>query len=226
MALMRRQQSTAVKTIAVINMVFGTLCILCGGCGALFQVGMSVAATAPAAGGGPNPVGDLVRFMNRELPSYQAVEISHAVALLVLGLVCVVAGIGLLYLQGWARWVTVAYAVLIILVQLGYVAYELAFVIPATQRFQATQVHPGFAPPPGTQQGQAVGAVLGVLFAAFLTIIQAAASLIVMLLPSTGAAFAPRRRRRREEDEDEAEDEDDYGRRRRRRPRDEDDWDE
>jgi hypothetical protein len=221
---MPKRRPAAVTTIAIINIIFGGLAILCGGCGAIFQLGLGVAANAPAAGGGPNPLAQLAQFIKRELPGYQAVETTHAVGLMLLGTLCIVGAIGLLLMQGWGRWVTVAYAALIVFLQLGYIVYETAFVLPAMQRFQAAQAHSGVAPP--GSEGQVVGGVLGAAFAVLITLAQAVTSLIIVLLPSVGTAFAGRPTRRRRRDYDE-EDEDDYDDRprRRRRPRD-DDYDE
>jgi hypothetical protein len=221
---MPRPRPQAITAIATVNIVFGALSILCGGCGAIGQLVLAGMANAQAPGGGPNPLGQLLTFLKKECPGYQVVEGGRAALVIVLGIAFIAAAIGLLMMQNWARWVTLACAVLAIPLHLGYLGYELGVVLPATERFQAT-MQPGFgmAKPPA---GQQAGTVVGVVSAAGISVIHAVANLIIMLLPATGAALAgrPRRRRRKDYDEDEDEDdEDDRYRRRRRRYRDDDD---
>jgi hypothetical protein len=223
---MRRRRHPAVITMAVINIVFGGLSILCGGCGLALHAGLQAAGNAPGARGGPDQLGELVKFLNKECPGYLVMEVGRSTGVMVLGLVLVLAGVGLLYLQSWARWTTIAYAVLAILLHLIYGVYETAVVVPARTRFQATHVVPfGQMPPPGYQEGQQVGAMVGVWGVIILAVVHGAANLIVLLLPGVGAAFAGRgtRRRREEEYEEDEEDYDDRRPRRRRRPAEEDD---
>jgi hypothetical protein len=223
---MRNRRPEAITTMAIVNIIFGALSILCGGCGAFGLLFLGQIANAPGPGGGPNPVAQLLNYLNKECPGYQFVEVGRSVGILVLGVVLIAAAIGLLQMQSWGRWVTVAYAALAIPLHVGYLGYEMGVVLPATQRFTATmQGGPGGF---GAQQnpGQQAGTAVGIVLAAGIAVVHAAANVIVMLLPAVGAAFAgPRRRRRRrdyDEDEDEN-DEDDRYRRPRRRPRDDDD---
>jgi hypothetical protein len=222
---MRRDRPQAISAMAIINIIFGALSILCGSCGAFAQLMLTSMAKTPGPGGGPNPVAQLMTALNRDCPGYQLVEGGRAVLVIVLGVVLVAAAVGLLMMQSWARWVTLAYVVLAIPLHLGYLGYEIGVVLPVTERFQAgMQLGPGTVKTP-QQQGRQAGAVMGVVGAAGISVIHAVANGIVMLLPAVGAAFAPRRRRRRDHDDDENEDDEyDNQYRRRRRPRDE--WDE
>jgi hypothetical protein len=230
---MAKRRPEAVTTMAVVNIIFGSLSILCGACGAAGLVFLTqMAKVQGPPGGGPNPVAQLMERLNKECPGYQFVEGGRSVGVLVLGIVLIAAAIGLLQMQSWARWTTVAYAALAIPLHVGYLGYELAVVMPATQRIQSTlQMGGGFGAPqnPGQQAGQQAGTAFGVVAAAGISILHAGANLVVMLLPAVGAAFAGRRpRRRRDYDEDDSgeeadEDEDDRPRRPRRRSRDEED---
>jgi hypothetical protein len=226
---MRTRRPEAITAMAVINIIFGSLSILCGGCGAAGLLFVMQLAHVPGPNGGPNPVAQLFDQLNKECPGYQVVEVGRSVGVLVLGVVLIAAAIGLLQMQSWGRWVTVAYAALAIPLHVGYLGYEMGVVLPATQRATAAmqmQMAPGAF---GAQQnpGQQAGTAVGVVSAAGISVLHAAANLVVMLLPGVGAAFAgrPRRRRRRDYDEDEEgeDEEDEPPRRPRRRARDDDD---
>src|SRR5262249_21679482 len=156
------------------------------------------------------------------------VESSSVVFSLLLDLMLLMSGMGLLMRQGWARWSSIAYAVVSILLKLFLTVYFVAFVYPPTNAFIQEQVRmtpqgqqPGFAT--GVSFGLFAGVCLDVVF-----IISPLAVLVASLRPSAAELFAPergRRRRRHDDDEDDY-DEDDYDDRPRRRRRDEDDYDE
>jgi hypothetical protein len=217
----RNSRPPVILVMAILNFVFGGLLLLCGLCGLAGYAAIIGLVAQP--GGGANSMGDMTGFMDKEAPGWMAVEIGRGLLLILFGVLLVVAGMGLLKMQSWARWLCVVYAVAMLFLQVAYVTYEFAVVIPAGHRFQEQQwKKQGVAnPPPSTASSQA-GTAFGVATSAGLSIVHALAVGIVMLLPNVGEAFAPPRRRARERDEDDFYDDDDYDDRqdrRRRRPR-------
>ncbi len=232
---MRKRRPQSVLVTAIVNLVFGGLLLLCGVCGALGNVFVTALPHASGAATPNNSSVEMVHFITDHVPSYTAVMVVRGVTLVVLGILILVAGVGLLSMQGWARWLAVGYAVVAIVQELIYVLYQLIAVEPVAERHQIDimRLQPGQKPPgyeTGLHAGFLVGFAAPLLLLALVVIAQAATNLVVLLMPSTGAAFAGRGRRRRdyyEEDEDYGEDEDRSADRpvRRRRPRD-DEWDE
>jgi hypothetical protein len=141
-------------------------------------------------------------------PELQTVERVEAWANVAFTLALLVAGIGLLCRQGWARWLSVAYAILSILFKVGDTVAVFGYIAPMRGDIV---------------NADEVGAQLaGYLIAMVLGLVYAVAVLVVMFLPAVARSF----RRERVpsylfEDEDDAfddyEDEEDYPRYGRRR---------
>jgi hypothetical protein len=132
------------------------------------------------------------------IPLYRAYSITNRVLSILFCILLVAAGLGLLAMQSWARWLSVAYAVLSILANLGVFVYTIAFFIPAD--------HEAFRRvPPQSDQEQLAYNIANVVAPAgpCVMMLYPAVVLVVMLLPSVGAAFRPPRRRRRKEYDDE-----------------------
>src|SRR5262245_9085411 len=134
---MSRERPAIVLVMAILNFVFGFFGLMCGCCGVFAQFGISALGNVSMKGpkGEENPIKDMVAFLERELPGYQAIEVSHGALLLFLGLFLIVSGIGLLLMQSWGRWLAVAVAILVIPLQIGHAIYEIGFVQPATDRW-------------------------------------------------------------------------------------------
>src|SRR5262245_59976459 len=99
---MSRRRPTSVLVIAIINMVAGTLAVLCGLCG-LGQAVLSQSLANVRQGAGTVNQADLTAYMNKQIPGYSFFEGGYAVLLLFLGIAAIVAGIGLLRMHRWAR---------------------------------------------------------------------------------------------------------------------------
>jgi hypothetical protein len=142
-------------------------------------------------------------------PELQTVERVEAWANVAFTLMLLVAGIGLLCRQGWARWLSVVYAILSILFKIGDTAVVFGYIAP----MRGDIVNP-----------DEVGAQLaGYLIAMVVGLVYAVAVLVVMFVPSVARSL---RRERvpsflfEDEYDDFASDdydEDDYPRYRRRR---------
>jgi hypothetical protein len=169
------------------------------------------AANAPGQGGA-NPVRALVDCIQREAPHAFTIDLLKAILLLVLSIALVAAGIGLLALHNWARWLSLGCAVLSILLHVSYLIFQLAIELPALRHCQAMVGQA--AKTPGFQEGQAVGNVIGVMGVFALWVIYPIILFLLLLLPKVAEAFSPRpkkkrRRRRREEEYDDEEEFDD-----------------
>jgi hypothetical protein len=212
--------------MAILNMVMGAFTLLCGLCAAganSFVAAMGANQQGPAGAG----VAEMTTFMDKEVPGWQAVEIGRGLLLILLGVLVIVAGIGLLKMQSWARWLSVFYAAVLIPLTIGHLAFELALVNPAMEKWETQQEKKGVpAPPPSFKAGQQFGKSFGAVAFGSIPILYCIALGIVMLLPSVGQAFAPpRRRRARGDEEDDFDDEDDDRSDRPKRRRDFDDRD-
>jgi hypothetical protein len=218
---MARQRPAVLTVMGILNLVFGSLgllCGLCGGIGFLFILGGAGQGGA-GFGGGPNPFAaeaDKWRFMSQEIPAFPAVRIGELVVGFLFSTCLIVSGIGLLNMRGWGRVLALLYSLFTILLTLGSLIFTLAVVNPVQQRWilDFRRRNPGaptndlLTDPTLVNILTVVGAVLSMIYAIVL--------LITMLLPSVSAAVAGRSPAA-DYDLDRGEDDDDLGRERRRR---------
>jgi len=177
-----RTRPGTLTTIAVLNIVFGSLGLICGCLNGLFVGALLIASR-------DNP-SELMRvlaeardLLQREIPSYQAVVISRCLYILVFSSLLIVAGIGLLYVANWARVLSFIYALTAILSQGAYLVYAIIVEHPAAARMQAQ-----FGGDPVQSKASEIGgiAVTG------LVILYGIVLIILLCLPSVTAAFSPR----------------------------------
>jgi hypothetical protein len=218
---MARRRPTAVTVIGILNIIFGSLGLLCYVCaGAGFLI---LYAAFSQAGPQPREMQDLRQLweaVQRQMPWFGAYMIGNVILSFFLAILLLISGIGLLNMKGWARTLAILYSIITIVTQIAALVLTLAYVNPqilrVTQELMAR--NPAFRPSNdpfgggslmGSNIQSVIGAVIGMIYAIVL--------LIIMLMPSVSAAFAGRGRRDdyeldRQEDED-----DDLGRERRRR---------
>jgi hypothetical protein len=196
-----------VTAAAVLFFIFGglglagSLCLL--GVGAILASAISNAAPPPP--GQPNPF-ELWTMLDQRAPSLKYYLFASIAIGMVLCLIEVIAGFGLLKMRYWARNLGIFYGVVAVLLAIGGTIYNVTVMNPAMKLWQQdvqkwTQVQaqkaapkggaavPPPAPPPMAASnplvdamGSVVGAIIGI---AYPTII-----LILLLMPSTGKAFA------------------------------------
>ena len=125
-----------------------------------------------------------MQYMNTNVPGYLAFTIANLALSFLLDLMLISGGIGLLKMQPWARWLSLVYAPISILMHVASFIYQLVWVIPATKALSAktAAAMPGFGSIMTLSSGIAA-------FVALLIVIYPIAVLIVLLLPSTAAAF-------------------------------------
>jgi hypothetical protein len=191
---MRRQRTTAILVLAILHLVGGGLGLiisLCG-CGGLVMgnaLGSIKPPTLPARPGQPPPppplpsANDAMKYLNDRVPGYLAFTIVGLGLSFLLDIMLISGGIGLLNMKLWARWLSLVYAPISILVRIGSFVYQLIWVMPATEAFYAKSASTsGFASLVTISSG--VG-----LFLSLVVIIYPITVLVILLLPSTAAAF-------------------------------------
>jgi hypothetical protein len=132
---MERKRPAALTTIAVLNIVFGSLGLICS---CFYSLGIGVLMTASP--NNPNEkIAELARaaeLLKGEIPSLLPVEISVALYSLVFSVLLVVAGIGLLYIANWARILCFIFAIMTILTQVAFLLYTFLVRFPGMARIQ------------------------------------------------------------------------------------------
>lgn len=206
---MEKERPVAVTVIAILHFVLGGLGLLCQLCAGIGLGGILVMA----AGSGNDPASffmkEYINSLNRNAPGYLPISGGLACLGFVIAIVLIASGIGLLQMQKWARFASIGYAIVAILVGFVNLGYTIAVVNPAVtkaqedavrataQKFGGKQGMPGASPNIGGQIGGTIGALIG----SVISMIYPIAVLIVMFLPNVSQAFREGGvRRRRDED--------------------------
>jgi hypothetical protein len=208
---MARKRPAAVLVIAIFHFIFAA----CGGISGIWTVaGGSAGLNKLAAAGDPKQAKmqeDIQRAIERAFPAQKTYERIEGVVALLLALLLLIAGIGLLSMQPWARWLSLLYAGLDILNVIVSLVIMWVYMIPAMR--EAMRAIPGL-PPEAAKVGETVGTTVAGL-APCAGLIYPIAVLIVMFLPGVTAAFRAPDMAYPPEDREQMEDEYDRGRRER-----------
>lgn len=203
----RKRRPTLIFVMAILNFVMGGITLLCGLCAAGGNALVAAMGTNQQMG-----VGDMTAHMDKEVPGWQVIEVGRGLLLILLAVILIVAAIGLLKMQTWARWVCVFYAVASILLTIAHTTFELGVAKPAMDKWQQKQTNQ--PPPSGAYKA---GEMVGAGMVAAIPIIYALTLGVIMILPNVGEAFDRANRRprvpRHDEDyyqDDEEEERDDY----------------
>lgn len=188
---MPRERPTSVLVIAILHLIGGSLGLMIFVCGAAFQLSGGQRWINSMAG----PMGQkqqeqterMEKAMQRHLPGNNAVGYADVTLNGILSLMMVAAGIGLLAIHSWARLLSIVYALLSILHKVFALLWGVLFAVPGMQRFFAEE---GQRDPALAQMSAFMGPSMyaGLVFG-FLFIIYPIAVLVIMLKPSTRAAF-------------------------------------
>jgi hypothetical protein len=205
---MAKKRPASVLVIAIFQLVFGSLG-LCGSVLVLSGVQEKLAALSQSNVNQGTQTGlkqppnqqELEDAITKHAPSYPMVKKVEGGAGAILSLVMIVSGIGLLQMQTWGRFLTIGYAVVSLLYRLVDGIYVIAFVAPAMSAV-AQEYAKG-----GGQQEQIIATTMQIgaysgLVGVLLTGLYPLFVLIIMLLPSVGAAFRGQRPHREPEDYD------------------------
>jgi hypothetical protein len=186
-----KKNPPVIKVFGILNIIFGGLALLGAVCGGVLTFAIAQ-VNVPGPGNPPNPIKDMLEYMDKHAPLYTPYLIAEIVIGLIMAVVLIVSGIGLLKVRPWARWTSVGYAaVRLVLIVVGLVLAIMVF-NPVLADWQADynkrSVPAGTPPPPSFSSGAtnnvaaAFGSILGAAYSISL--------LVVMFLPNVRAAFA------------------------------------
>lgn len=124
----RRAVPTFVMTLGILHLFGGGIGLIMSVYELAVQVaGMSGNPFGPAPG---QPVADSMAQALENIQGYRAVATASIVWALALDVVLIVAGIGLLYLRPWGRFLSLVYAPLSLLLHLLMIVWTIGFVLP------------------------------------------------------------------------------------------------
>ncbi len=131
-SLVKPARPAAITFLAVANIVFGTLGILCACANSVVMVFRA------SASNDPDPfvqqMGQTWEFLVQNIPGYVPIEVGRSIYYLVISALAIVAGIGLLSLRPWARVLSLVYGLTMIFVQIAYFLFFFAFVTPVLKQ--------------------------------------------------------------------------------------------
>jgi hypothetical protein len=196
--LTTRERPGVILILALVNVAVGSLCIFAG----VASLGKLLLLAALPMEPPPVPVPvrggiydrveyeqlDLPAFLDKKLPGYSAIEGFANLGLLLAGTLLVVAGIGLLHMRRWARWGGVFYSLMTLVCQPSYAFYRLAFVLPLLELYQR-QDTTRYYWRGNSAESYALGFVFFLGLQVGLLILHALTQLVILALPSVGAAF-------------------------------------
>jgi hypothetical protein len=184
---MIRNRPTSVLVIAILHLLGAAFLLLGTICGA---VGQAVMANMKSPAGGPD-IFSQQKAMADAIPGYTAFTYAQMGVGLLVGVVLLVAGVGLLSMKPWARTLSIVYAVFSILSHIVSLIYQFAVVVPNMDAAMQKM----FAGDPNLKAAGAnlggfgtASAVLGALFGAAL-VAYPITVLIIMTRHSVVAAF-------------------------------------
>jgi len=184
--------------MGILNIVVGILSISCGVCG-LSAYAFGYSLSQKNLGAGPNPLQALGEYMSQRIPGWFFWEVSKISLSMMLGLILIIAGIGLLRMRAWALAMSISYGIVTICLQVAYLIFELGFVLPATKEFSLKMQ--GMAQPTPQSESRNVGTALGIVGVGGFQIIYAIVLIFVLFMPQVSQAFASLRGKRRLRDE-------------------------
>ena len=211
---LRRPAPAALTVIAVFNLIFGALALVCGCLAGGFYAQLLGADGSSPRGGSRAPGRDLLTFLNKEIPGYSTLEIGRIGLLFLLGGLLLAAGAGLLARRPWARWLSIGCAVTMIFLQIGNIFFQTTLVAPAVQEWLSSRGA-------RTSASDQTATYLGMFGGAALFFLHAVALLAFMFDRRVAAALdggASRRERDRPYPRPDREDEEDLPPRRRAGP--------
>jgi hypothetical protein len=228
---MRKKLHPIVVVVAILQIVFGVLGLGCGGYAGVSGVYVMTNAqynpkktpsvyeeklAGSDSSGLPLDQNDLQVEWIRRVPSYGLAESLIALASLFLALLMIASGVGLFFMQSWARWLAVGYAVLSMLETLLVVVYFAAVVFPALFALNDELGEQGDPYLAALGAGMVSWNIAYTLFYVGL-VIYPLAVLILMLIPPVHRAFrgepVSAGHAHREPDREDYRDRDDYGER-------------
>jgi len=178
-----KPEPTAVKVIAIFQLVFGVISLVCG----LIQMAGGAGALAQGGRGGQQDQAEAERMLEDQIPNFKAAQYAEMAVSLLLSVLMVVSGAGLLNRQPWGRTVAITYAGLSIAFHIVDFLYGMLVVLPAMDAvFDKMAAKQGAAGAAGIMKGAGAAAMFG----ASAVIIYPIIVLVIMLRPGVKAALA------------------------------------
>jgi hypothetical protein len=186
---MRKIVPARVTVIAILHFVFGGLGVVQGICaGGMMASGMNQMLIS----GGPQGTRQRELFQEMQAaiesaPGYHLSQYTSLAGDLLISIIMIVSGVGLLRMQPWGRSLSILYATLSIALKIFALIYALGFSMPAINKFIEMN-------PQSAQEVQLLFTMMRMItimtpIFLLLYMIYPAIVLIIMLMPSTKAAF-------------------------------------
>jgi hypothetical protein len=210
---MQKKLHPVVLTVAILQVVFGLLVLGCDGFGVINAYGFEKMAESPGnrgpgiqkdgrAGQTKDPGAAFNQGFEagasaqitviEKVPSYLPALYFQSFFGLFLGFLMVLSGIGLFFMQSWARWLAVVYGVFSLMARLAFVVYHATVVLPVLNEISNNYVRNG--------QPQMAQALVGLKAMPFTGLVLALYPLLVigcLLMPPVHKAFRGKPARRR-----------------------------
>jgi hypothetical protein len=205
--MQKKPKPNVAVVFGIMHLVFGSLSVVgnlcCAGLlGGLYVVFTNLYQQAPPAE--KQELEGLWKQLNDDVPGLFIFVSADLVGSLLLGIVLLIAGIGLLGVKQWGRKLSIGWAIVRIIFLLGLLVVNVAFVNPGMQRFndslekymERAQRRAGQTPPPKSGFGGGMGGTGNPMVDSLLNFVgtgingaYAVVVLIFMLMPKTGRAF-------------------------------------
>ncbi len=189
------KRPTSVLVIAIFHFIIGGFGLIAGLFGVGFG-GLAVVQPQPPPGfkvtSNPPDMMDTMKYMDANVPGWRVYQLTSAVLGLALSVALLAAGIGLILMKPWARYLSIAYAVGSILLQGFAMVYMFVYVTPAQVALYDHLPPMSGVPPAQAQSMNAMSkTIVGCTpFAIVPGLIYPIVVLIIMLMPSVKRAFS------------------------------------
>jgi hypothetical protein len=136
--MMKKPKPQVAVVFGILHIVFGGLGVALNLCGVGLMVAVYVMVNTLYQQAGPmekKDLDDLWQNLNTNVPGLFAYVLTDMVGRMLLGVVLLIAGIGLLRVKNWARYVSICWAIVRIVFLIGLLFYNVAFVKPGLDKF-------------------------------------------------------------------------------------------
>lgn len=189
------KRPTAVLVLAIFNFILGGAGILSNLCGGVMLLLLGkLASIVPTPPGQPNPMDEITGLYN-SIPGFYAFTIADAVLSIGLGILLIVAGVGLLKVKPQGRTLSLVYAVAKIVVVVAGAVYAIGYVQPAseawTKEFMAkmTKQQPPGTPVPSIPTLGPGGSIAAGVMSSLMYLVYPIVLLVLLNTPTIKAAF-------------------------------------
>jgi hypothetical protein len=207
---MKKQKPPVAVVLGILHIVFGSLGLVCNLCGMAGVGVVYFGANAIYQQASPTEKKELEEIwqqLNDSVPGFIAYLFADMIGSMLLGLVLLIAGIGLLRVKLWARQLSIIWALVRFMVVMATLVYTVLVVNPGMQKFgkdmeqwtekmQKRQQRPGQPAPAQSPFGSGMGGTGNPALDNIMSYVGAGISLayafvvlVLMLRPSTVHAF-------------------------------------